>query len=203
MSFWLGRHFQDRLRGFWPFSRHPRALQQGIDFFQKYGGKSVAIGRFFGPVRAIIPLVAGMLGMSPWRFLMANLLSAMAWAPAYLLPGVVLGASLELASEVALRLVMLLLLLLVSLWLAYHLVRWIYRIIHPYTSRIVQLLFNFGGRHRGLREIAQALADPSQPVDYLGAVVRPRSRCPTQSCIDQPGQYLAQWPAKSAFPLGG
>ena len=163
MSFWLGRHFQDRLRSLWPFSRHPKVLERGIDFFQKYGGKSVAIGRFFGPVRAVIPLVAGMLGMPPWRFLTANLLSALVWAPAYLLPGVVLGASLELASEVALRLVLLLLLLLVTLWLAFHLVRWFYRVIQPYTSRIVQWLFGFGGRHRGLREISQALADPNHP----------------------------------------
>lgn len=163
MSFWLGRHFQEQLRELWPFSRHPKILERGVDFFHKYGGKSVAIGRFFGPVRAVIPLVAGMLGMPPRRFILANLLSALVWAPAYLLPGVVLGASLELASEVALRLVLLLLLLLASLWLAFHLVRWCYRIIQPYTSRIVQLLFSFGGRHRGLREIAQALADPGHP----------------------------------------
>jgi undecaprenyl-diphosphatase len=163
ISFWLGRHFQDRLRNLWPFSRHPKALERGIAFFEKYGGKSVAIGRFFGPVRAVIPLVAGMMGMSPWRFVVANLLSALAWAPAYLLPGVVLGASLELASEVALRLVLLLLVLLLCLWLSYHLVRWCYRIIQPYTSLIVQFLFSWGGQHRGLREISQALADPNHP----------------------------------------
>jgi undecaprenyl-diphosphatase len=163
LSFWLGRHFQHQLRGFWPFSRHPRALERGIDFFQRYGGKSVAIGRFFGPVRAVIPLVAGMMGMPPWRFIIANLLSALAWAPAYLLPGVVLGASLELASEVALRLVLLLLLLLAVLWLSYHLVRWAYRIIQPYTTLIVQVLFSWGDRHRSLREIAKALANPDHP----------------------------------------
>ena len=163
LSFWLGRHFQDRLRSLWPFSHHPKALDRGIEFFRKYGGKSVAIGRFFGPVRAVIPLVAGMLGMPPWRFLIANLLSALVWAPAYLLPGVVLGASLELASEVAMRLVLLLVVLLVSLWLSYHLVRGFYRIVQPYTRRILQFLFSWGGRYRGLREIAQALADPSHP----------------------------------------
>jgi undecaprenyl-diphosphatase len=163
LSFWLGRHFQDRLRKLWPFSRHPRALERGIDFFERYGGKSVAIGRFFGPVRAVIPLVAGMLGMPPWRFVIANLLSALVWALAYLLPGVVLGASLELASEVALRLVLLLVVLLVSLWLAYHLVRGFYRFIQPYNSRIVQFLLGWGGQHRGLREISQALANPNHP----------------------------------------
>ncbi|MCU7854834.1 MAG: DedA family protein, partial [Candidatus Thiodiazotropha sp. (ex Lucinoma borealis)] len=104
LSFWLGRHFKEKLKDFWPFSRYPATLNRGIAFFERYGGKSVAIGRFFGPVRAIIPLVAGMLGMSPLRFLIANVASALVWAPAYLLPGIVFGASLELASEVAFRL---------------------------------------------------------------------------------------------------
>ncbi|MEW8047534.1 MAG: DedA family protein, partial [Candidatus Thiodiazotropha sp.] len=79
LSFWLGYHFQDRLRDFWPFNRHPATLRRGITFFQRYGGKSVALGRFFGPVRAIIPLVAGMLGMPPLRFVAANILSALVW----------------------------------------------------------------------------------------------------------------------------
>lgn len=163
LSFWFGRRFQNQLRGFWPFSRHPQTLQRGIDFFQRYGGKSVAIGRFFGPVRAVIPLVAGMLGMAPGRFIVANLLSALAWAPAYLLPGVVLGASLELASEVAFRLVLLLLLVLFTIWLVFQTVRGFYRITSPHTTQIVQSLSHWGGNHRGFQEIAQALANPAHP----------------------------------------
>ncbi|MDJ0805360.1 MAG: VTT domain-containing protein [Gammaproteobacteria bacterium] len=163
LSFWIGRHFQDQLRGFWPFSRHPRTLERGIDFFQRYGGKSVAIGRFFGPVRAVIPLVAGMLGMPVWRFIIANLLSALVWAPAYLLPGVVLGASLELASEVAFRLVLLLLLLLITVWLVFQGVRGFYRLTHSHTTQIVQTLCSWGGRHRGFQEIARALGNPKHP----------------------------------------
>ncbi|MEN8179174.1 MAG: VTT domain-containing protein [Pseudomonadota bacterium] len=163
LSFWFGRHFQHQLREFWPFSRHPKTLQRGIDFFQRYGGKSVAIGRFFGPVRAVIPLVAGMLDMPAWRFAIANLLSALVWAPAYLLPGVVLGASLELASEVAFRLVLLLLLLLFTIWLVLHAARGFYRLTHPHTTQIVQALSRWGGNHRGFQEIAQALGNPAHP----------------------------------------
>jgi membrane protein DedA with SNARE-associated domain len=55
LSFWLGRHYRDRLTAMWPFSRYPSSLEQGVAFFNKYGGKSVAFGRFFGPVRAVIP----------------------------------------------------------------------------------------------------------------------------------------------------
>jgi undecaprenyl-diphosphatase len=163
LSFWLGHHFQDRLRGLWPFSRHPKTLERGIDFFRHYGGKSVAIGRFFGPVRAVIPLVAGMLGMSPWRFVFANLVSALAWAPAYLLPGIVFGASLELASEVAFRLVLLLLLLLFLAWILFISARALFRLIQPRATQLVQRAFDWGQLHPGFRSISRALADPDHP----------------------------------------
>jgi len=91
LSYWLGHHFE-YLTGRWRWFRlHPDHLQKGIDFFEKYGDLSVALGRFFGPIRAVVPLVAGLLRMPPKRFYIANVLSAMVWAPAYLAPGMILG----------------------------------------------------------------------------------------------------------------
>lgn len=163
LSFWLGHHYRERLTGLWPFNRHPESLQRGMAFFEKYGGKSVALGRFFGPIRAVIPLIAGMMGMAPLRFVLANVLSALAWAPLYLLPGIVFGASLELASEVAMRLVILALLLLFFAWLVYNLVRWLFRHLHPHASRWVQRLLEWGEAHPVMGEIASALANPNHP----------------------------------------
>lgn len=127
LSYWLGRHYHQQLQHLWPFSRHPQMLHRGIEFFHRNGGVSVVIGRFFGPVRATIPFVAGMLEMKPSHFLAANIGSALLWAPAYLLPGMALGASLEAASSVALRLVILLLALLGSIWLLERSLRWVGR----------------------------------------------------------------------------
>ncbi len=163
ISYWFGRHYQDQLRGIWPFSRYPATLQRGVAFFEKYGGKSVAIGRFFGPVRAIIPLVAGMMGMSPGRFFIANVSSALLWAPAYLLPGIVFGASLKLASEVAFRLVVLMLLVLALGWGVFMLARLAFRLIQPHATFLVQHIFEWGQLHRGFRSISAALADPHHP----------------------------------------
>lgn len=163
LSFFLGRHFRDRITGFWPFNKHPLTLQRGVDFFQRHGGKSVAIGRFFGPVRAIIPLVAGMLGMPPAYFITANVASALVWAPAYLLPGMVLGASLELASEVAFGLVLMLLLLFALTWMVIELTRQLFRLLQPHASSWVQALLNWGQIHPKLGNIASALADPQHP----------------------------------------
>ncbi|WP_100640122.1 bifunctional DedA family/phosphatase PAP2 family protein [Marinobacter salexigens] len=98
VSFAFGRLFQGRLEAVWPLSRYPEHIRKAETFFHLHGGKSVIIGRFVGPLRPIIPLIAGALLM-PWRrFLAFNIGSAIAWAPAYILPGFLVGSAL--ASDV-------------------------------------------------------------------------------------------------------
>lgn len=91
LSFLLGYHQRERVTAQWPLSRHPEWLARGARFFQRHGSLSVLLGRFVGPVRPVVPLIAGMLHMSPRTFLWANLISAALWAPAYVLPGYLLG----------------------------------------------------------------------------------------------------------------
>ncbi|USE37939.1 VTT domain-containing protein [Endozoicomonas sp. SCSIO W0465] len=95
ISYLLGYYYRERVRRWWPFNRHPQWLASGEDFFRKYGILSVVIGRFVGPVRPIIPAVAGMMGMVPGYFFTVNFLSALAWSPVYLLPGYLTGAALQ------------------------------------------------------------------------------------------------------------
>jgi membrane protein DedA with SNARE-associated domain/membrane-associated phospholipid phosphatase len=66
-------------------------LAKGQDFFTRHGGKSVFLGRFIGFVRPIIPFVAGLSHMEAKRFYLWNILSALLWAPAFLLPGYFFG----------------------------------------------------------------------------------------------------------------
>jgi undecaprenyl-diphosphatase len=91
LSYWLGHHFEYLTERWRWFRLHPDHLDKGIRFFENYGDLSVALGRFFGPIRAVVPLVAGLMHMPPKRFYIANVLSAIAWAPAYLAPGMVVG----------------------------------------------------------------------------------------------------------------
>jgi membrane protein DedA with SNARE-associated domain len=94
LSFWLGKKFGARLPEIWPFRTHPERLTRGISFLERYGGSSVFIGRFFGPLRAVVPLAAGMMQMPPSRFYAANVLSAVVWAPTLVLCGDLLTRSL-------------------------------------------------------------------------------------------------------------
>jgi len=55
-------------------------LRHGEDYFQRYGNKSVFFGRFFGPIRAVIPFIAGLSKMKSRPFIFWNILSAIGWA---------------------------------------------------------------------------------------------------------------------------
>lgn len=163
LSFWLGHHYKEKLRTLWPFSRYPGLIDQGQYFLQKHGGKSVAFGRFVGPVRAIIPAVAGMMGMSPLRFIVANVSSALVWAPAYLFPGIVFGASLGLAAEVASRLAMLVIGAIVLLWLSLLALKRVYLYFTPRAQEMGNRLVKWGRGHKHLGQVTAALLDPQHP----------------------------------------
>ena len=95
VSYWIGRYFGPRVHQVWPFKNDPALLDQGHRFFLRWGVLSVFLGRFFGPLRAVVPLVAGMMEMPQTRFQFANVGSAIVWLPALMLPGAVAGTLFE------------------------------------------------------------------------------------------------------------
>ncbi|AMO55134.1 putative membrane-associated protein [Endozoicomonas montiporae CL-33] len=96
VSYQLGYHYHDRVRGWWPFSKHADWLNKGERFVRRFGVMSIALGRFVGPIRPVVPVVAGMLNMSPRQFYITNLLSSVPWAVVYLTPGYLAGSAVEL-----------------------------------------------------------------------------------------------------------
>ena len=131
ISHWLGYRFRVHVPRIWPLSRRPEMLAAGQTAIIGHGGKAVIIGRFVGPLRPVVPLVAGMMSMPLRRFLLFAVPACLLWAPAYLLPGMLFGASLELAAEFAGRLAMVLLILVLGGWL----VVWVTRLIYNFTAR--------------------------------------------------------------------
>lgn len=123
ISYWLGRYYQQHIKTYWPLRAHPQLLARGEIFFQCHGGKSVFLGRFVGPIRPIIPLVAGMLNMSVRSFIGVNVLSAVIWSGAYLFPGALLARWLHELVDEGREFAILTALVLGLLWLSFRLSR--------------------------------------------------------------------------------
>lgn len=87
VSYLLGKHYHTKILTMWPLSRHPRLINKGKKFFLKHGTFGVFVGRFFGPLRAIVPLIAGTMSMPSFAFFIANVTSAFVWAFVILAPG--------------------------------------------------------------------------------------------------------------------
>ena len=88
-AFELALYFKEGVARLWPISKHPRLLHNGRLLIERWGLLMVFLGRFFGPLRAAVPLVAGAMGMSRLKFQLANIGSALVWAAGILGPGVV------------------------------------------------------------------------------------------------------------------
>jgi membrane-associated phospholipid phosphatase len=121
------------------------------------------MARFIGPLRPIVPAIAGMMNMTLPRFLVVDIIASILWAPAYILPGMVFGASLGLAAEVAGRLVVLLVSLvglsLLSVWLIHSLIR----MLQPHASTLVDRVLDWSRHHPRIRPLAGSLLDPDHP----------------------------------------
>ncbi len=87
VSYRLGYHFKSAIAGYWPLSRRPDLLARGQAFFARWGVLGVFLGRFFGPLRSAVPLVAGICAMPALPFQLANVASALIWALGVLAPG--------------------------------------------------------------------------------------------------------------------
>ena len=63
----------------WVPNQYQKQLQQAKQFMNKYGILSVALGRFLGPLRCLVPMTAGSLGMRFTIFAPVEILSAPVW----------------------------------------------------------------------------------------------------------------------------
>ena len=124
ISFWLGHRYHREILGRWPANRYPELIERSEAFFKRHGDKGVFIARFAPGVRAFVPILAGMLGMSVRRFYTVNIASAVVWAPAHILPGVLFGATFGVLGAAAKPVAILLVVLLVVGWVMLRLVRW-------------------------------------------------------------------------------
>jgi membrane protein DedA with SNARE-associated domain len=103
ISYWIGYWLKDRIKTVWPFRNYLPLIAKGEVFFARHGGKAIFIGRFITGLKAVVPGIAGMMGMKWSYFTFINVISAFVWAASHILPGMFLtewlksiGLSMEL-----------------------------------------------------------------------------------------------------------
>lgn len=167
LSYWFGFYFNERLRKMWPFRKHPQWIASGEAFFEKHGGKSIILGRFIGPMRSAVPMIAGLLKFNWPRFVLAAMPSAVGWAIMYMTPGILIGAlSMELPAGLATKFIIYALIAIIICWAIFWAIQFFFKKICNFIDRQIEKLWRFLVKHRSLKWITHRLNDPRYPENH-------------------------------------
>ncbi len=95
ISFMLGRTFREDIYKLPKLRKYQHWFKRGEQFFEKHGTFSIVLGRFFGPLRPIIPLTAGVMELPLKKFLFVSVSVSLPWAIFYCMPGYITGQTLD------------------------------------------------------------------------------------------------------------
>jgi len=167
IGFWIGKYYNERLLNIWPFKKYPHWLKIGETFFKKHGGKSILIGRFVGPARSSVPLIAGLLKMKWGRFFLAAIPSAILWAIAYMLPGVLIGAiSLELPKGATAKFIIIGLVVIVLLWLVFWAIQQSFVFLKNFCNKMINKTWDWLSHHHGSKFLILLITNRKDPKDH-------------------------------------
>lgn len=113
LSYLMGRGLGGRRATKLLFGGQRRLLARAKLLNRKHGVLAIAAARYLGPARPFIPILAGISRDRPWRFQIANVLSAPLWVISLLAPSYLAARNLQmfgsnpaLASGLALALIL-------------------------------------------------------------------------------------------------
>ncbi|MBX8597810.1 DedA family protein, partial [Pseudomonas cichorii] len=86
VSYFIGKHFHQNIRQLPGLRQHPEWLTGAETYFHRYGIASLLVGRFIGPLRPMLPMIAGMFDMPFPRFAIVSIIAAAGWSIVYLMP---------------------------------------------------------------------------------------------------------------------
>jgi membrane protein DedA with SNARE-associated domain len=82
ICYMIGLKYHHQILHLWPFRHFEAQIEKGFDFFRRWEVWAVFIGRFTGPFRSLVPLVAGMSEVKFWAFQIPNAAATAIWATA-------------------------------------------------------------------------------------------------------------------------
>lgn len=99
VSYWVGRHLGSNVLHHRYLKAHRRKVAWTRLYCRRYGVAAIFIGRFFGPLRAFVPVMTGVLSMRHLKFQIANFTSAIVWVVAMVAPGWLAAKGLSHVAE--------------------------------------------------------------------------------------------------------
>lgn len=84
---------QGRILTMWPVRNYTETVAKAQEFTRRWGVLGVFIGHFMGPIRVLIPIVAGLSRMPPIVFMTANIAGAVGWICVFFAPSHLLVSS--------------------------------------------------------------------------------------------------------------
>jgi membrane-associated protein len=91
VNYWIGRYFGRRILAWDNRILSPRYVHLAQTFFDRYGRKSVFLGRFIPIVRTVLPFLAGMGTMRYRWFVLYNALGVVVWVLLFVGAGYLFG----------------------------------------------------------------------------------------------------------------
>ncbi len=168
LSYWVGYYYRDNIKKFKIIQKNAEWMDYGEKFIKKHGVKSIVIGRFFGPMRSLIPLVAGVLGMSRWKFIFGALPSVILWAVIYLTPGIFIGAfALEMPTDLVFKFIGIFILLIIAIILTSLLIRKLLDFLHKNQTILAHWIWQRLMKNPGWMTINFFHCDRLGPIQIL------------------------------------
>jgi membrane-associated protein len=94
LNYWIGHYFGTKvfIQKF-PGLIKKEYIDRTYGYFERYGGKTIFIARFIPIVRTFAPFLAGVGKMTYRRFILFNILGAIAWSIVITVAGYILGTN--------------------------------------------------------------------------------------------------------------
>ncbi|MFP9230970.1 DedA family protein [Pectobacterium cacticida] len=98
ISYFIGVYFKVPLHRWSFLKKHQTLLKKTEYALHRHPMPTILIGRFIGPTRPLIPMAAGMLGLSPYKFAVPATIGCVVWPLAYFFPGILAGVAIDIPS---------------------------------------------------------------------------------------------------------
>jgi len=182
ISFWLGWRFKKPLHRWSFLKKHKALLDKTEHALHEHSLFTILVGRFVGPTRPLVPMVAGMLDLPIRKFLPPNIIGCLLWPPFYFLPGILAGAAIDIPADMqSSGFKWLLLLTAIVLWLACWLCWRLWRAGKSGSDRLTAYLprqrliwLAPGTMVMAIAAVVMLAKQPLMPIylDILGKVIR-------------------------------